>query len=287
MVDSRAMGALETFNFDLHCHSTVSDGLLAPAAIVRRAATNGVTVLALTDHDEVAGLAEAADVARASGIRFMPGVEISVTWADTTIHIVGLGIDPTHPELVASLAHLRASRGRRAERIAAEFDALGIGGTLAGAYGYAENPNLIGRAHFARFLVDCGAARDVAAVFKRYLVRGKPGYVPQQWAELADAVAWIRASGGRAVVAHPGRYKLSRDELRQFLAEFKAAGGEGIEVVTGSHSPEQYVEFARLAREFGFLASRGSDFHGPDESPIDLGRLPPLPADLKPVWHDW
>lgn len=281
------MGALETFNFDLHCHSTVSDGLLAPGAVVRRAAANGVTVLALTDHDEVAGLAEAADVALASGLRFMPGVEISVTWADITIHIVGLGIDPGNADLAANLEHLRASRGRRAERIAAEFDALGIGGTLAGAYGYAENPNLIGRAHFARFLVDCGAARDVAAVFKRYLVRGKPGYVPQQWAELADAVAWIRASGGRAVVAHPGRYKFSRDELRQFLAAFKAAGGDAIEVVTGSHSPEQYVEFARLAREFGFLASRGSDFHGPDESPIDLGRLPPLPADLKPVWHDW
>jgi predicted metal-dependent phosphoesterase TrpH len=281
------MGALETCNFDLHCHSTISDGTLAPAEIVRRAAANGVTVLALTDHDELAGLARAADAARADGIRFVPGVEISVTWAEITIHIVGLGIDPANPGLAAQLAHLRASRGRRAERIAAEFDGLGIPGTLAGAYGYAENPKLIGRAHFARFLVDCGVARDVASVFRHYLVRGKPGYVPQQWAELADAVAWIRASGGRAVVAHPGRYKLSHEALRRFLAEFKAAGGEGIEVVTGSHSPEQYATFARLARELDFLASRGSDFHGPEESHVDLGRLPPLPADLKPVWHDW
>jgi predicted metal-dependent phosphoesterase TrpH len=281
------MGALETFNFDLHCHSTISDGVLPPGEIVRRAAANGVSVLALTDHDELAGLADAADTARAAGIRFVPGVEISVTWAEITIHIVGLGIDPTNADLSAHLERLRASRGRRAERIAAAFDGLGIGGTLAGAYRYAENPKLIGRAHFARFLVDCGVARDVASVFHHYLVRGKPGYVPQQWADLAEAVAWIRASGGRAVVAHPGRYKFSREELRRFLAEFKAAGGEGIEVVTGSHSPDQYVEFARLAREFDFLASRGSDFHGPEESHIDLGRLPQLPADLKPVWHDW
>lgn len=281
------MGAFETFNFDLHCHSTISDGVLPPGEIVRRAAANGVSVLALTDHDELAGIAEAADAARVAGIRFVPGVEISVTWAETTIHIVGLGIDPADAELAAHLGHLRASRGQRAERIAAEFDALGIPGTLAGAYCFAENPKLIGRAHFARFLVECGIARDVASVFRQYLVRGKPGYVPQQWADLAEAVAWIRASGGRAVVAHPGRYKFSGEELRRFLAEFKAAGGEGIEVVTGSHSPDQYVAFARLAREFEFLASRGSDFHGPEESHIDLGQLPSLPADLKPVWHDW
>jgi predicted metal-dependent phosphoesterase TrpH len=281
------MSARETFNFDLHCHSTTSDGVLAPAEIVRRAASNGVAVLALTDHDELAGLAEAADAARAGGIRLVPGVEISVTWAETTIHILGLGIDSANAALLERLENLRASRGRRAERIAAEFDGLGIGGTLAGAYTYAENPKLIGRAHFARFLVDAGVARDVASVFRHYLVRGKPGYVSQQWAELADAVAWIRASGGRAVVAHPGRYKLARAELRRFLAEFKAAGGEGIEVVTGSHSPDQYAEFARFAREFDFLASRGSDFHGPGESHLDLGCLPPLPPDLKPVWHDW
>jgi predicted metal-dependent phosphoesterase TrpH len=287
VLDFGTMGALETCNFDLHCHSTISDGTLAPAEIVRRAAANGVTVLALTDHDELAGLAQAAHAARADGIRFVPGVEISVTWAELTIHIVGLGIDPANATLGAHLADLRASRGRRAERIAAEFDRLGIAGTLEGAYAYAGNPKLIGRAHFARFLVDTGVARDMASVFRNYLVRGKPGYVPQQWADLADAVAWIRASGGRAVVAHPGRYKLSREELRRFLAEFKAAGGDGIEVVTGSHSPDQYATFARLARELDFLASRGSDFHGPEESHVDLGRLPPLPADLKPVWHDW
>ncbi len=281
------MNPAPTFTYDLHCHSTASDGVLSPAKVVQRAAANGVSVLALTDHDELAGLAAAGDAARAAGIRLVPGVEISITWGDISIHIVGLGVDPENETLATNLDFVRSSRGRRAERIAAEFDKLGIEGSLEGAYAHAENPKAIGRAHFARFLVQRGLAADVASVFKRYLARGKPGYVPHQWAELADAVAWIRASGGRAVVAHPGRYKLPRAELRRFLGEFKAAGGEGIEVVTGSHSPEQYGEFARLAREFEFLASRGSDFHGPEESLADLGRLPPLPADLKPVWHDW
>ena len=281
------MSAAATLTYDLHCHSTASDGVLSPAKVVQRAAANGVSVLALTDHDELAGLVPAAEAARAAGIRFVTGVEISITWGGISIHIVGLDVDPANETLATNLDFVRSSRGRRAERIAAELDRLGIAGSLEGAYAHAENPKVIGRTHFARFLVQRGIASDVASVFKRYLARGKPGYVAHQWAELADAVAWIRASGGRAVVAHPGRYKLPRSELRRFLGEFKAAGGEGIEVVTGSHSPEQYGEFARLAREFEFLASRGSDFHGPEESLADLGRLPPLPADLKPVWHDW
>ena len=281
------MAAIDPLNYDLHCHSTASDGVLTPEAVVRRAATNGVGVLALTDHDDVAGLAQAGQAACEHRIRFVPGVEVSITWGGITLHIVGLGIDPGNATLATSLEQVRSSRERRAAKIAAQLDSLGIAGSLAGAYGYAANPRLIGRTHFARFLVEQGIARDVATVFKHYLVRGKPGYVPNQWADLADAVAAIRASGGRAVVAHPGRYQLSRAELRQFLDEFKRAGGEGIEVVTGSHSQAQYAEFARLAREFGFLASRGSDFHDPDESLIDLGKLPPLPDDLKPVWHDW
>ncbi|HLB14205.1 MAG TPA: 3',5'-nucleoside bisphosphate phosphatase [Burkholderiales bacterium] len=281
------MSLAQAFTYDLHCHSTASDGVLSPAKVVQRAAANGVSVLALTDHDELAGLGGAAEAARTAGIRFVPGVEISITWRELSIHIVGLGVDPENETLATNLDFVRSSRGRRAARIAAELDRLGIEGSLEGAYAHAENPKVIGRTHFARFLVQRGIASDVASVFKRYLARGKPGYVSHQWAELADAVAWIRAGGGRAVVAHPGRYKLPRAELRRFLGEFKAAGGEGIEVVTGSHSPEQYGEFARLAREFEFLASRGSDFHGPEESLADLGRLPPLPADLKPVWHDW
>jgi len=281
------MSAGTSLNFDLHCHSTASDGVLSPSALVERAAAKGVDVLSLTDHDDLAGLAEAAAAARVKGVRFVPGVEISVTWGGVTVHIVGLGIDPENPALVAHLESVRSSRGRRAERIAAELAAIGIDGTLEGAYDYAENPQLVGRTHFARYLVERGYARDLAGVFKQYLVSGKPGYVPHEWAKLADAVAWIRASGGRAVVAHPGRYKFSGAEQRLFLTEFKEVGGEGIEVVTGSHSTRQYTEFARLAREFDLLASRGSDFHGPDESPVDVGGLPPLAGDLKPVWHDW
>ena len=274
-------------NVDLHCHSTASDGLLKPEELVARAAANGVEILALTDHDGVSGLAEARARAESEGVRFVDGVEISVTWEGSTVHIVGLQIDPQDPVLRSGLESVREGRARRAEKMGEALDAAGIPGSLAGAKTYAENPDLISRSHFARHLVKTGRAPNVRSVFQHYLVKGKPGFVPHEWASLGDAVNWIRASGGIAVVAHPGRYKLPRAELRRFLGEFKAAGGEGIEVVTGSHSPEQYGEFARLAREFEFLASRGSDFHGPEESLADLGRLPPLPADLKPVWHDW
>jgi 3',5'-nucleoside bisphosphate phosphatase len=274
-------------NFDLHCHSTASDGLLGPQELVRRAAKHGVTTLALTDHDELSGLEAARDTARELGIRFIDGVEISVTWAGMTLHIVGLGVDPASEALERGLASVRDSRAIRAERIARELAAAGIQGSLEGAYAYAENPRLIGRTHFARFLVERGHVRDVKTVFQRYLVRGKPGYVPHQWATLAQAVDWIVASGGRAVVAHPGRYKLSRPEMRRLLGEFKSAGGQGVEVITGSHTRAHFTEFAALAREVGMLASRGSDFHGPRESQVELGGLSPLPPDLTPVWHDW
>lgn len=274
-------------NFDLHCHSTASDGLLGPAELVRRAAARGVSTLALTDHDDLSGLEEARDTAREVDIRFVDGVEISVSWGGTTIHIVGLGIDPEGEVLVRGLETVRDSRTVRAERIAQALTAAGIPGSLEGAYAYAENPRLIGRTHFARFLVGRGHVRDVRTVFQRFLVSGKPGYVPHQWASLGNAVGWITASGGRAIVAHPGRYKLSRAEMRHFLEEFKSAGGEGVEVVTGSHTRAQYGEYGALARELGLLASRGSDFHGPQESVAELGSLPPLPAHLTPVWHDW
>ncbi len=280
-------GACVIENFDLHCHSTASDGLLSPAELVRRAAARGVSTLALTDHDELSGLAEARVTAREAGIRFVDGVEISVTWMGVTIHILGLGIDPESEALVHGLESVRNSRAVRAERIAAALTAAGIPGSLEGAYAHAENPRLIGRTHFARFLVARGHVRDVKSVFQRFLVSGKPGHVPHQWASLDNAVGWITASGGRAIVAHPGRYKLSRAEMRRFLDEFRSAGGVGVEVVTGSHTRAQYAEYASLARELRMLASRGSDFHGPQESAVELGSLPPLPGDLKPVWHDW
>jgi len=274
-------------NIDLHCHSTASDGLLKPQELVARAAANGVEILALTDHDGVSGLAEARAKAESQGVRFVDGVEISVTWEGSTVHIVGLQIDPEDPVLRSGLESIREGRATRAEKMGEALAAAGVPDSFAGAKTYAENPSLISRSHFARHLVKTGLAPDVKSVFQRYLVKGKPGFVPHQWASLGDAVSWIRASGGIAVVAHPGRYNFSKPELHAFLAEFRDCGGAGIEVVTGSHSPEQYFEFARIAREFGFTASRGSDYHGKGESRADLGTLPQLPYDLKPVWHDW
>lgn len=274
-------------NYDLHCHSTASDGLLAPAELVRRAAGNGVDILALTDHDEISGLAEARAQAATLALRFIDGVEVSISWGGITIHVVGLNIDPGSQQLQQGLHAIRQGRAERARKMAEDLARVGIPGSLEGAYAYVENPNLIGRTHFARFLAEKRYVSDVKSAFQHYLVSGKPGYVPHQWATLDEALACIRASGGIPVVAHPGRYKLTRAEMRRFLGEFKDGGGAGIEVITSSHTPEQFLEYAILAREFGFLASRGSDFHGPGESRVDLGKLPNLAADLKPVWHDW
>lgn len=273
-----------TPNFDLHAHSTVSDGLLSPADLVRRAAERGVTALALTDHDEVSGFAAARAAADEAGIRVIAGVEVSVTWHDTTVHVVGLGVDPEDAALATGLAAIRSSRTTRASRIAESLDAIGIRGSLEGAYRYAANAELVGRTHFARFLVEAGISPDVKTVFRHYLAAGKPGYVPHRWAALADACAWIRGAGGVAVLAHPARYKVSRREMDSLVGEFKAAGGEAIEVISGNHDAAQAAAFARVARAHGLAASRGSDFHGPGEGYAELGRLAALPADLEPVW---
>lgn len=274
-------------NIDLHCHSNVSDGMLPPADLVARAAGQGVTVLALTDHDDVAGLAQARIAANELGVCLINGVEISVSWGTHTLHIVGLNIDPDNPQLVAGLTAIRAGRGERAIRMAEQLAKAGIPDSLAGAYQHAENPNLIGRMHFARYMVAQGLVKDVRTVFKKYLVKGKPGYVSHQWADIADAVSWIRASGGQAVLAHPGRYQMGSGKMHELLEVFKSVGGEGIEVVTGSHTPEQYPYFANLAQKFGLLSSRGSDFHAPGEGYRDIGRLPPLPAMCTPIWQNW
>lgn len=274
-------------NYDLHCHSTASDGLLAPAELVRRAARNGVGILALTDHDEICGLDEARVEAATLGLRLVDGVEVSISWGGITIHVVGLNIDPGNRQLQQGLQAIRQGRAERAKKMAQDLERVGIPGSLEGAYAYVENPNLIGRTHFARFLAEKHYVSDVKSAFQHYLVGGKPGYVPHQWASLEEGLGYIKAGGGIAVVAHPGRYKLTRTEMRSFLGEFKDAGGSGVEVITSSHTAEQFLEYAILAKEFGFLASRGSDFHGPGESRVDLGKLPELAADLKPVWHDW
>ncbi|MDD5241865.1 MAG: PHP domain-containing protein [Sulfuricella sp.] len=276
-----------SYPIDLHSHSTISDGLLTPTELVGRAAAQGVNVLALTDHDDVAGLDEARAAAQAVGITLINGVEISVTWNNRSVHIVGLRIDPTYGPLCDGLAAIRTGRGERAKLIAAELDKAGIAGSLEGAYAYAANPGIISRTHFARFLVEKGVAKDPRTVFKKYLVKGKPGYVTHRWADLADAVGWILASGGIAVLAHPGRYDLGRTNLHNLIADFKEAGGEALEVVTGSHTADQFAQFARYAEEFDLLASCGSDFHGQSESYMDFGRLPELPTGCKPVWHGW
>lgn len=277
--------------FDLHCHSTASDGVLSPAMVVQRAAGQGVDFLSLTDHDELSGLAEARAAAEGTGLKLVPGVEVSITWGKATVHIVGLQVNPETVVLREGLAKNRSGRRLRAQRMADEFARIGIPGALEGAYAYALNKELIGRTHFARFLVDEGVVKDVKTVFKKYLVKGKPGYVSHEWASLVEAVTWIRAAGGQAVIAHPGRYKFGREKLRLLLSEFRDAGGEGIEVVTGSQPPDQVAVFADLAKEYGLMASVGSDFHAPGEGGRELGSLMGkpmvLPERCTPIWAKW
>ena len=271
---------------DLHSHSTISDGLMTPSDLVRHAASQGVQVLALTDHDDVAGIAEARAAATQSDIILIAGTEISVTWRNRTLHILGLRIDPQHPDLQQGLARIRESRFTRAQRIADELDKIGIRDSLAGAQKYVTEGS-ISRTHFARFLIAQGHAKDMKTVFKRYLIKGKPGYVPHLWASLEEALGWIIAAGGLPVVAHPGRYDLGRTLLNDLFSEFKQLGGAGLEVVTGSHHPDQYGQFAELARQHGLLSSRGSDYHGPGHGYLSMGRLPDLPSHCQPVWRDW
>ncbi len=273
-------------HIDLHSHSTVSDGLLTPSALVRHALAQGVGVLALTDHDDVAGLDEAAQVAVELGIELIHGVEISVTWNRRTLHIVGLKIDKGCKPLVEGLAEIRQGRHIRAEAMAESLSRVGIADSLQGSYRYAGQ-GIIGRTHFARFLVEKGYAKDIRSVFKKYLVKGKPGYCEHRWADLADAIGWINQSGGIAVLAHPGRYDLGRTNMLKLLNEFREMGGKAIEVVTGSHSVDQYQHFAKLSHQFDLLASKGSDYHGTGHTYIEMGRLPDLPALCTPVWHDW
>lgn len=274
-------------NVDLHCHSHFSDGVFAPAELAARAKSQGVDLWALTDHDEIGGIPEARKTATDVGLKFIAGVEISITWANKTVHIVGLNIDENSTELRLGLASVKTGRSERGQEMAAELAKVGIADAYEGALKFADNPASLSRTHFARYIVELGLHDNVGDVFRHYLAEGKPGFVPHRWGTLANAVKWIRAAGGRAVVAHPGRYDFNQLALHAMLDEFCSLGGEGIEVVTGSHTPDQYQEFAKVAQHYGLLASRGSDFHGPAESKYDLGSLPPLPAELKPIWHDW
>lgn len=271
-------------NADLHCHSCVSDGTLQPEALAERAKANGVELWALTDHDEVGGQQRAREAARAIGLPYLAGVEISVTFAGLTVHIVGLGVDAEDATLVKGLAATRDGRIARAQEMADGLAKVGIQDAFEGALNYAGNPELIARTHFARYLVETGICASTHEVFRKYLVEGKPGFVEHRWASLSNAVQWIRQAGGIAVIAHPGRYKFTVNEEYALFTEFKAHGGLGVEVVTGSHTTADYVKYADMAIEFDLLASRGSDFHSPTESHTDLGTLPPLSERLTPVW---
>ena len=272
-------------NADLHCHSIVSDGTLTPEALAERARANGVELWALTDHDEISGQHRAAAAARAQGMKYLTGTEISITFASQTVHIVGLGFDPDDAAMQQGLRQTRGGRGQRAMEMSDGLAAVGIQGAYEGALKFVSNPELVSRTHFARFLVESGVCRDTNEVFRKFLTEGKPGFVPHRWATLRDAVSWITQAGGVAVIAHPARYKFTPNEEYALFSEFKTHGGQGVEVVTGSHSAAEALTYAGMAREFGLVASRGSDFHSPDESHTDLGTLPLLSGNLTPVWE--
>ncbi len=271
-------------NADLHCHSVVSDGTLTPEALAQRARANGVELWALTDHDELGGQDRAMAAAHEVGMSYLTGVEISVSFLNITVHIVGLGMDHTHPALLAGLRATRGGREQRARDMSDDLARVGIKGVYEGALKYVGNPELISRSHFARYLVEIGVSKDTNDVFRKYITEGKPGFVPHRWAKLADAVGWITQAGGVAVIAHPGRYKLTPNEEFALFTEFKSHGGQGVEVMTGAHNQADYVKYAGYCQEFGLVASRGSDFHSPEESHMDLGKLPDLPGSVTPVW---
>ncbi|MFM2426839.1 MAG: hypothetical protein RL707_665 [Pseudomonadota bacterium] len=272
-------------NADLHCHSVVSDGTLTPEELAVRAKANGVELWALTDHDEIGGQDRALAAAHANGMKYLTGTEISVTFANKTVHIVGLGFDAHDAQLVAGLHQTRGGRSERAQEMSEGLAKVGIHGAYEGALKYVGNPELISRTHFARFLVEAGVCQDTPEVFRRFLTEGHPGFVPHRWASLKDAVQWIVQAKGMAIIAHPARYGFTPNEEFALFTEFKNYGGEGVEVITGSHTPAEYVVYADMAQELDLFASRGSDFHSPNESRIDLGTLPWLPGQLTPVWE--
>ncbi|MEE8482915.1 MAG: PHP domain-containing protein [Acidiferrobacterales bacterium] len=272
--------------YDLHSHTLESDGTLTPTELVERAARMGVQVLALTDHDVTHGIAEAQTAAEESGLQLVPGVEISVTWQGRTLHIIGLGVDVENTELATGLANLRQRRNERGREIGQRLESAGVENAYAGARSYSHG-DILSRTHFARFLVDNNYAKDVGRAFKKYLSNGKAGYVRCEWVGLEECIGWINGAGGQAVIAHPGRYAIGSGTMRRLLGEFRDAGGAGIEVVCGNNNSGEIDRFARLANDFGLLASCGSDFHGPEQHWRELGRLTRFPEGCRPVWQDW
>lgn len=281
-----SQGGWVPLSADLHCHSSFSDGVLSPETLAARAFERGVDLWALTDHDEVSGIAAAQQAAKQHGMAFLAGAEISVTWLGRTVHIVGLGLDAENATLLAGLQQTRSGRVNRAKGISDALAKLGMPGSYDGALKFVSNPELISRTHFARYLVEAGHCSSMQEVFDQYLHDDGPAYVEMQWAKLEEAVSWVKTAGGLAIIAHPGRYKYSSLEFDTLFKAFKSAGGSGIEVNTGSHRPHEFAQYAQVARDYGFLASIGSDFHGPEDGIYDLGSIAPLAADLKPVWQE-
>lgn len=269
--------------YDLHCHSTASDGALSPTELVHRAHNKGVTHLALTDHDTTGGLAEAQQAASALGLRLILGIELSCQWQGKCLHVVGLGIDPAHPPLADATHKLKDTRLLRAEKMAEKLEKRGITGALEAVI-KAAGDGMITRTHFADFLLSHGHVKNQQDAFDRYLAKGKPAYVATPWADLEETLTWILGSGGVAVLAHPLRYDLTASWMRRLLEAFKQMGGQGMEVVTGRFNPDEIHRLSNYARRFGLLGSVGSDFHSPDNTYVELGKLAPLPAGVLPVW---
>lgn len=273
---------------DLHSHSRYSDGTLSVTELVTLAKSRGVALLALTDHDELQGMPEAKLAAQQQGLQWVSGVEISAQWAGASVHILGLRIDADDMALRAALNSTRKMRKVRAQQMSDSLAEAGIPNVFRGALAYAPNPELISRTHFARYLVDTGVCASFGEVFGRFMKPGKPGYVKQEWLPMTDAISLIHGAGGRAVLAHPGRYEVDPfGGVNSLLRAFVDAGGDGVEVVCAAHHPSEWAQFGALARKFGLLASIGSDFHSHAESRVKFGDLPLLSPNLKPVWHDW
>jgi len=270
--------------YDLHCHSTASDGTLSPTALVARAAQRGVDFLALTDHDDLSGLPEAHHASIGSSVQIINGVELSTLWERRTVHVVGLFFDADSLALNEALTSVRAARRQRAEAIGQALARAGIDGALEGARRFVTNEALISRSHFARFLVEQKVVSEKQQAFNRYLGVGKLAHVPPPWPSLAASIEVLHAAGGVAVLAHPGRYPLTDTAMRRLLDEFHDLGGDAIEIFSPSHTPQQSERFVEYARFYGFKASLGSDFHDPEESHVDLGALSPIPDGLVPVW---
>ena len=272
---------------DLHSHSQCSDGSLSPADLVALAVRAGVKALALTDHDSVDGIAEASAAAQGTGLTLIAGVELSAIWGVHNIHVVGLQVDVRNPILKAGLAQQAGARAERGRQMGAKLEALGLKGAYEGALALASSPDGLSRTHMAQWLFDAGHVSTIQQAFDKYLGPRKPAAVPMPWASLADVVAWIKAAGGVAVVAHPGRYDMSRTKMRQLLADFKALGGDGMEVATATEKPDMVAYLGRLSQQLELLASQGSDYHGKPAPWIALGRFPSLPAGCVPIWTAW